>query len=170
MSQYCIINLRKSFSLSFLLSFLGIFLFFLFSSYNYYQWPGVWNILTFGYIIQQPLHSKPPNFVQLWIRISWTWIYFLIFNCTVVEADRGFPVIEGNWFRRLKWLSHWSHIQLSEFDRVNAIALGFRHSYCTNSINSSHLVTCDRRDEILVSLHHWGWCDCQKISSKCPCL
>ena len=32
-------------------------------------------------------------------------------------------------------------------------------SLCTvsiNSINSSHLVTCDRRDEILVSSHHWG--------------
>ena len=34
-SQYYIINLRKSFSLSFLLSFLGIFLFFLFHSHNY---------------------------------------------------------------------------------------------------------------------------------------
>ena len=34
-SQYYIINLRKSFSLSFLLSFLGIFLFFLFYSHNY---------------------------------------------------------------------------------------------------------------------------------------
>ena len=95
----------------------------------YYQWPGVWNILTFGYIIQQPLHSRPPNFVQLWIRISWTWIYFLIFNCTVVEADRGFPVVEGDCFRRLKWLSRRSHIQLSEFDRVNASDLGFRRSY-----------------------------------------
>ena len=34
-SQYCIINLRKSFFLSSLLSFLGIFLFFLFYSHNY---------------------------------------------------------------------------------------------------------------------------------------
>ena len=34
-SQYYIINLRKSFSLSSLLSFLGIFLFFLFYSHNY---------------------------------------------------------------------------------------------------------------------------------------
>ena len=44
-----------------------------------------------------------------------------------------------------------------------------RH-YCTNSINLSHLVTCDRHNDILVSSHHWGWCDCQKISSECPCL
>ena len=35
MLQYYIINLTKSFSLSFLLSFLGIFLFFLFYSHNY---------------------------------------------------------------------------------------------------------------------------------------
>ena len=35
MSQYYIIDLRKSFSLSFILSFLGIFLFFLFYSHNY---------------------------------------------------------------------------------------------------------------------------------------
>ena len=86
---------------------------------TYYQWPGVWNILTFGYILPQPLHSRPPNFVQLWIRISWAWIYFLLFYCAVVEADGGFPVVEGNCFRRLKWLSHRSHIQLSDFDRVN---------------------------------------------------
>jgi len=38
--------------------------------------------------------------------------------------------------------------------------------YCTNSINSSHPVTCDQHDKILVSSHHWGRCDWQKISSK----
>ena len=39
--------------------------------------------------------------------------------------------------------------------------------YCTNTINLSRLVTCDRRDEILVSSHRWGRCDHQKNSSKC---
>ena len=40
-------------------------------------------------------------------------------------------------------------------------------NYCTNPINSSHLVTCDRGDEILVSSHRWGRCDHPKNLSKC---
>ena len=39
--------------------------------------------------------------------------------------------------------------------------------YCTNPINSSHLVTCDRGDKILVSSHCWGRCDHPKNSLKC---
>ena len=62
--------------------------------FGYLQWPGVWNILTFGYILLQPLHSRPPNFVQLWIRISWTWIYFYFFIVQLwklTEASRSHP-------------------------------------------------------------------------------
>ena len=40
--------------------------------------------------------------------------YFLFFYCRVVEADRGLPVIEVDCFRRLKWLSRQSHVQLSD--------------------------------------------------------
>ena len=40
-------------------------------------------------------------------------------------------------------------------------------NYCTNPINSLHLVTCDRHNKILVSSHHWGRCDHQKNSLKC---
>ena len=60
-------------------------------------------------------YTLDPNFVQLSVHISWTWIYFLLFYCTVVEPDGGLPVIKGVCFRRLKWLSHWSHSQLSGF-------------------------------------------------------
>ena len=47
------------------------------------------------------------------------------------------------------------------------IAMQVSTSYCTNLINSLHVVTCDQHDEILVSLHHWGRCDHQKNLSKC---
>ena len=42
-----------------------------------------------------------------------------------------------------------------------------RKNYCTNPINSSHLVTCDWCNKILVLLHCWGRCDHQKNLSEC---
>ena len=50
-SQYYIIDLRKSFSLSSLLSFLGIFLFFLFYSHNYDNWAHALTTLNFHLVV-----------------------------------------------------------------------------------------------------------------------
>ena len=63
------------------------------------------------------------------------------------------------------WLSAWAEPWASQAEPWHHYRAA--PGYCTNSINSSHLVTCDRHDEILVLSHHWGRCDHQKNSSKC---
>ena len=67
--------------------------------------------------------------------------------------------------------SFWKVSETKISDKVSHVTplseLNEMVQYCTNPINSSHPVTCDRRDEILVSSHHRGRCDCLKFSSKC---
>ena len=114
------------------------------------------------------LHKNITEYSEIWRDGSYlsTECYCTVFMGKTCCLDLK---IEHNVFTvslRGGWL--YFHILLSVLDVGNMLTS--QVNYCANSINSSHLVTCDRCDEILVSLHHQGWCDCQKFSSKCPCL
>ena len=63
--------------------------------------------------------------------------YIFFFYCTVVEAGRGFLVVEGDCFRRLKWLS--------DLDRVNAIDLS---SQCSYLISLKSPLSCSADKEL----------------------
>ena len=96
---------------------------------TYYQWPGVWNILTFGYILPQPLHSRPPIlYGHEYVSHEHEYIFYFF----IVQL---WKLTEASWSSKAIVSRDWNdcHIEVTsnctEFDRVNAIDLGFRRSY-----------------------------------------
>ena len=108
--------------------------------------------------------NSPPSLPMAWLRYlgQWKWLWATLSGPRLAKSNENAQSC-GLTILVVFMLDY----QISSLDHPYKRGKSY---YCANSINLLHLMTCDQCNKILVLLHHQGWCDCQKISSECPCL